>query len=276
MNVRTLEIRRTRFGLAWMLPLLLTAAGCVDGTAVLTVARDGGGTLDVRAVSPADATARIRTAGFLLDTMGVGGAELLKSFAPSDAATLVDRRALEQFARELGPGVRLVSVDRIVGKDKAGFAARYAFPDIRAVRWRIASADGTPGNGGGLGFDFVKGGSALLKVIPAESSPRAPLAKTTAEPSSSKLFDAAMAALFEGFRLSAVLRVEGEIVRSNAAHREGSDVTLLSLSAAAMKGPDLWALLGIRSMTDAVAMHRRAPSGVRMQDPSQPLVVVFR
>lgn len=256
--------------------LALAAAGCVDGTATLRVARDGSGTLDLRAVAAADATARIRTAGFLLDTMGAGGSELLKAFAPSDDATLVDRRALEQFARELGPGVRLVSVDRISGKNRTGFSAHYVFPDIRGVRWRIPGADGKPGSGGGLGFDFVAGDSALLKAIPAEPSPRAPPVQTAAKLPSSTLLDTAMAALFEGFRLSAVLRVEGDIVRSNAAHREGSDVTLLSLSAASMKGPDLWALLGMRSMTDALAMHRRAPPGVKMQDPSQPLVIVFR
>jgi hypothetical protein len=256
--------------------LVLAAAGCVDGTATLRVARDGSGTLDLRAVAAADATARIRTAGFLLDTMGVGGSELLKAFAPSDAATLVDRRALEQFARELGPGVRLVSVDRISGKNRTGFSARFDFPDIRGVRWRIPAVDGKSGSGGGLGFDFVAGDSALLKAIPAEPSPRAPPVQTAAKLPSSALLDTAMAALFEGFRLSAVLRVEGDIVRSNAAHREGSDVTLLSLSAASMKGPDLWALLGMRSMKDALAMHRRAPPGVKMQDPSQPLVIVYR
>jgi len=273
-NLRTLETRWQR--LAAALLLALAATGCVDGTANLRVARDGSGTLDVRAVSPADATARIRTAGFPLDAMGIGGAELLKSFAPSDAATLVDRRALEQFARELGPGVRLVSVERVADKNKIGFAARYAIPDIREVRWRIAAVDGKPGSGGGLGFDFVAGDAALLKVIPAEPSSRAPVVQTAAKPPSSRLLDAAMAALFEGFRLSAVLRVDGEIVRSNAAHREGADVTLMSLSAAAMKGPDLWALLGMRSVTDAAEMHRRTPPGVKMQDPSQPLVVVFR
>lgn len=272
MNSRALEILRRLMAVV-VAPLLLAAAGCVDGTATLRVARDGSGTIDLRAVAPADAAARIQGASLLMTAMGAGGTDLLKLFTPTDASTLVDRKSLEQFARELGPQVRLVSVERIAARGASGFTARYAFPDIRGVRWTIPPAGGGKGNGGGLTFDFVKGQSPLLKVMPSGAGRAAP-AVAPAKPS--MLLDSAMATLFEGFRMSAVLRVEGEVLRSNAAVRDRAAVTLLSLNAAAMQGRDLWALLGLRTMSDAAALYRRAPAGVKMQDPTQPMMIVFR
>ncbi len=272
MNVRTLEILRRLTAVA-VAPLLFAAGGCVDGTAVVRVARNGSGTIDLRAVAPADASARIRATSVLLTAMGAGGTDLLKLFTPTDASTLVDRSTLETFARQLGPQVRLVSAERVVAKGRHGFAARYAFPDVRSVRWTVPAPGGGAGNGGGVAFDFVPGATPVLKMIPLGAGARAGAA---AAARSSILLDATMATLFEGFRMSALLRVDGEVLRSNAAHRDGATATLLSLDAAAMKGPDQWALLGLRTMADAVALHRRAPSGVRMQDPTQPLVVVFR
>jgi hypothetical protein len=261
--------------LAAVLPLLaLAAAGCVDGSATLQVARDGSGTIDLRAVAPADAAGRIQATSLLLTTMGVGGADLLKLFTPTDASTLVDRKALEQLARELGPQVRLVSVERLAGKSRSGFAARYVFPDIRGVRWTIPAAYAGHRNGGGVGFDFVPGSTPLLKLIPWGATPRPAAGAGLARPS--RLLDAAMATLFEGFRVAAVLRVDGTVVRSNAAFREGPSATLLAMNSAAMKGADLWSLLGLRTMADAAALHRRAPAGVKMQDPTQPMMIVFR
>jgi len=272
-NVRTLEILRRRMAAALAPLLALAGAGCVDGTAVVQVARNGGGTIDLRAVAPADAATRIQATSLLLTTMGAGGTDLLKLFTPTDATTLVDRRTLERFAKELGPQVRLVSAERISAKGRNGFAARYAFPDVRGVRWTIPAADGRTGDGGGLAFDFVPGATPVLKLIPRGAGARA---GAPAGARSSILLDATMATLFEGFRMSAVLRVDGEVLRSNAAHRNGAAATLLSLDAAAMKGPDLWSLLGLRTMADAAALRRRSPAGVRMQDPAQPMVIVFR
>lgn len=265
----TLDVLRR----AVLLPLLVAAGGCVEGTATVRVARNGSGTIDVRAVAPADAATRIQATSFLLTTLGAGGTDLLKLFTPTDASTLVDRASLEQFARELGPQVRLVAAERVVLKGRNGFAARYAFPDIRGVRWTLPAASGRGGDGGGLAFDFVAGATPVLKLVPWGASARSG-APDAARPS--KILDTAMTTLFEGFRVSAVLQVEGEVLRSNAAHRDGRGATLLALDAAAMKGPDLWTLLGLRTMADAAALHRRAPAGVRMQDPAQPLVIVFR
>lgn len=257
---------------------LCTAFGCAKGTAEIGVAADGSGTLNVKVITSKDSLQRWQALTAMMQTLGLPLGPLA-SLAPEggggDGRMIVSRAELEQLGRQLGPDVRMVEARRLAAGAEEGVEARYVFPDVRKVRWNCPDAQGRP-DGTGIRFDFQPGPTALLKASPFGLEGRADGAAIAVR-AESPLLDPLLKAAFAGLHLKLTLRVDGKVLRTSAATVEPPGrIVLAEIQAARMRPADLWTLLQVRDLTGAARLQRAGLAGVRIEDLSRPLPVLFR
>jgi hypothetical protein len=250
--------------------LLAMASGCSDSTAELTVRKDGSARIVLRSSAAAAGREHLRKTLPLIEMMGVNTElpRLLLDQGSADAP--LDTRELEAWAKEFGPGVRMVSSRRIAGQGRSGFEAVFRADRIRDVR-----IQGTPASAGGVAFDFVAGDAPILKIIP-----RAGVESEGGFENSGILFQAlddVVAPLMNGFRLKTTVRVEGRILQAGAERMEGgSSVVLLDLAGSRMNAAGLAELMGVKSVADLARLRRRGLPGIHVANLRTPLVIRFR
>ena len=255
-------------------------AGCADGSAEIKVTRNGSGTISLRLVSPRDAQQRVRQVAELLRRFGFEDTGLMGQLSGGGGdQPFASREGMAAFGRQLGPQVRMTDYRRITqGAADEGIAAEYAFPDIRGVRWRPAADPAQARNASGLAFDFARGtGGCLLKVIPLVHAKRRAAAANAPGLLQMPGADTVLENFLSGLRMRLTLRVEGTILRTNAQQKPtASTVTLALLEAARMRSEDFPHLLAVREFDDAVELQRQRTPGIFLQNPAEPLVVLFK
>jgi len=164
-----------------------------------------------------------------------------------ESFNIFNEKELKERASDLGEGVTYMSGSKIVTDDYEGYKVIYAFNDIQKIKINQNPGEKVPSGPQPespdsktkeeyITFIYTKGKpSELLIKLPAEK----PKEKSedvpedqTAAPTDDQQAEAMMAqmkGIFEGMKIAVAVEVEGEIIETNATHREGSRVTLMEL-----------------------------------------------
>lgn len=203
--------------------------GCLDIATVVSVKKDGSGTITQTVfLSP------------MLSAMQSMGGEQQESSSPSEAE-------LTQAAAAMGEGVRYVSKRKVTRDNgSTGHRVVFAFDDINTVRVNpmpenATGQEGAAGQAQGekkdvLTFAFTPGDTANLVVniphdesteaegddafeadLPAGAAAGDDGAAGPKDPMQAQM-EAQMKQMFQGFRVRALIRVDGEITDTTASH----------------------------------------------------------
>ncbi|MGE5798101.1 MAG: hypothetical protein ACM34M_13405 [Ignavibacteria bacterium] len=209
---------------------LLIFPGCIEVKTLITVNKDGSGTIEETMV------------------MSEQVVEMMKGFSAafsSDSTqqqdfNIFDENNLKERAGSLGKGVTYVSGEKIEEENKKGFRALYAFKNLDDISLKKIPQNDIPLNiteaaGKDLIFKFKKGSPSEIIIAFPEMEDSASLSEegtdSTAEfdsPDSSgdSTFTEEALDLMKDLSISLIMRTEGSIVESNAAYIEGPEVTL--------------------------------------------------
>jgi len=218
-----------------LLPVLgaaLLVAGCMNMVSTLTVRPDGSGTLTERFVLNADMARMIQ-----------GLASLDSTGTAQDPFSEADIRA----EADALPGMHLQSFTRIDDTTGRGYEATYRFENLNDVPFDPGPDDllsdedmGPTGDGpldlmSAMRFEFTPGAPATLTIhLPldtAEVRPDAAMPGATPDdedpPSEAEMEMMRAMMANAGFRIA--VTIDGEIVETNATHRDGATITLLEM-----------------------------------------------
>jgi hypothetical protein len=214
--------RRRATALLCALPLL---AGCFAHDTTIRLNPDGSGTVEQEIVL-------------------TGGMAEMMRFARAEDEGAIDLCA----ERDLGEGVRLLTAELIDEGERVGCRQVYAFADVNALRLEQDPTEALPEGlapreevrtaEAPITFSFLPGSPSTLVVrMPqretaetVEEPVEAPAAERVPEdPASRAMALAMMREMLRSSRLSVHLVVPGEIVETDATHRDGDRVTLVEL-----------------------------------------------
>lgn len=220
---------------------LICIAGCIQVSTVVKVKPDGSGTIEETLLINKAAMQQV-------EGMMQGMTEQMAGTQPgagqfSEEFKVLDEAQLRKSASEMGEGVTYVSSEKITTKEAEGYRATFVFADINKLRLDTSPSDKTPS---GLGskaqdqgafatFRFDQGPPAVLRVmLPEELTsenlqpPALPDTLKADDPQAAEMAEQ-MKEMFKDMKVSIALEVEGDIVRTNATHREGSRITLMEV-----------------------------------------------
>ena len=262
-----------------LLPLVVSASGCLSSATLIRLKPDGSGTIEQTLL------ANLQALKGLAQLFGKG--DLSVRDAPS-ADQMFNEAELRAAAEKLGRGVRFVSRTSIKEGSMEGVKAVYAFDDVNALA--VNQNPSMPGVGGNAREDMtfrlakLASGNSLVTVtlpegkdaIDAEDVDRSEQATKRDVPPEMM---AAMQQMFEGMKVVIDVEVDGRIVNTNSSYVSGPRVTLLEL--------DLGALIQQREALERVQKKMRPGMtvnelkdlmqgirGVKVND--SPLTIEFR
>lgn len=201
------------------------AAGCLQVETTVRVERDGSGTITERFM------------------MGKEAVEMVAVMLPKgETFTLMDEEQLKADAADYGDRVRFESAEAVQDDFGQGYVVRYAFDDVGTLRLKVDPGDKVPGGEpvepkpepDTITFAFEASSPRTLTVRwpvdrgaggePAEAAPEGEPLEPSAE-------DLEMAKAFmKDMRMTMHVEAAGDIVETNATHREGSRITLIDFS----------------------------------------------
>jgi hypothetical protein len=224
MNLSLIQKRAATAAFALGAAALLSS--CFESDSTITVKKDGSGTIETKMVMSA------QMAGMMKMAQGQEGVEVKNP--------LTDPEQLKKNAAKNGEGVEFVAVKELKFDDgREGSVATYKFADVRKLKMSPGEGPPNPGeeeaeedNASPIRFDFQPGDSPKLTIImPPPAAKEA--AGDEAEPKAANEEDAMamqmMGTMMQGMRLAMRVKVDGEITKTNAAHQDGSTVTLMDL-----------------------------------------------
>jgi hypothetical protein len=210
---------------AALLALALPLAGCFQIASTLTVRPDG--------------------SAVLRDRVDLSGMAVLALMDEEEGKSGVDKARLRARAAALGPGVTLMALE----EREAGFTAVYAVPDVGQLQYTVPDLPLGEDDGDetvadeslDLSFAFDAGSPSVLQIIVPEdgASDEAAPDGAPADGGDEPMTAAERAEAAQGIRLARALlgdaritvevAVEGDVVESDAAYRDGSTVTVYDL-----------------------------------------------
>jgi hypothetical protein len=224
-----------RYPVRVLLALLAVGAlsGCFQSLVLVKVNKDGSGTLE---------ETMLLTEGFSQLLASLSGQE---TPAQDEESNDVDEAQLQEKARAMGEGVRLVSAEPVKNEQGAGYRAVFSFPDINKVRVNQNPGAGIAAGPGGdqgtqdqsvedwLQFRFKQGATSTLEVLyptPAEGKQdtegeEQPQQDMSQNPEMMQM----MRQLYSDMRIRIAVEVGGRIVDTNARYVDGSRVTLMDV-----------------------------------------------
>lgn len=167
--------------------------------------------------------------------------------APDPVGSLPDEEQLAAEAQKMGVGVRLLSYEPLTNDRGNGYRVVYRFEDINQLRLnQNPSAAGRPASSAAaqdgeetagpeeyLTFRFRKGNPATLQILSPKLQAGGTISGEEASEEMSEEDRAAMMdmlrQIYQDMRIRIAVEVQGNIVSTNAAYREGSKVTLVDL-----------------------------------------------
>lgn len=209
---------------------LLIFPGCIEVKTLITVNKDGSGTIEETMVMSEQ----------VIEMMKGFSAAFSSDSTQQQDFNIFDENNLKERAGSLGKGVTYVSGEKIEEGNKKGFRALYAFKNLDDISLKKIPQNDIPLNiteaaGKDLIFKFKKGSPSEIIIAFPEMEDSASLSEegtdSTAEfdsPDSSgdSTFTEEALDLMKDLSISLILRTEGSIVESNAAYIEGPEVTL--------------------------------------------------
>lgn len=208
-----------------MVAAVLLLSGCLRFSDRLVVESDGSATL----------YRSVQVSTIMTDMMsGMGG-------GTSEGVT-PDAADLEMEARQMGPGVSLVSLEEFEDEWGPGYTVVFDVEDVEDLAWTAGPGSSVPDTGGMGGmadmgdpdtfaFEFDPGRTAILRIFAPDTETEEDMdPEELEEVGELTNEDMAMFSMFyTGMRIQMTIEVEGSIVSTNAAHRDGSEITLLDI-----------------------------------------------
>jgi hypothetical protein len=211
--------------------LLLVFTGCIEVKTLITVNKDGSGTIEETMV------------------MSEQVVEMMKGFSAaftSDSTqqqdfNIFDENNLKERAGSLGKGVTYVSGEKIEEGNKKGFRALYAFKNLDDISLKKIPQNDIPLNiteaaGSDLIFKFKKGSPSEIFISFPEMEDSASSSEEWTDSTGSLIlilgdstFTEEALDLMKDLSISLIMRTNGSIAESNAAYVEGPEVTLFQL-----------------------------------------------
>lgn len=256
----TLGIRAFTGALAALCGVLFLT-GCFQIEQAIHVKADGSGTVTTSMKMSKETIEQMRGVAKL------NGAEPKEGEGPLGGMQF-DEQASKQ-AKEMGEGVKLEKVEAFKDEKFEGKRAIYSFADVRELRLDMNLSDMNPQHAGGvspdekdqLTFEFTKGAPAAL-VIKARHRKSTPRTTPEAEDANEAAGLAMAQQFLKDTRLTIVVSVEGDIVETDAAYRDGSRVILADIPFGdLLKDPSrLKGLKNAETWDEAVKLFKGVPS----------------
>lgn len=234
-------VDKKKIGLALAaLALLLLLSGCFSNAWVITLKRDGSGTVTV--------DYRVNQ-----EVMGMLSGEESQGAPPQSSADLIDVEAMQRLAARMGEGVRYVSAEPAAADSGfLGYKAVFAFDDISQLR--LDPMAGTPSGDDDsaepdddsipFSFAFDRGAAASTVTVYVEQSESDSEESESLEPAPQEggMDNAAvgqmMKPFFESMAFSVTLVIDGDIKESSATYQDGKVVTLMDFDMGKIMGDD--------------------------------------
>jgi hypothetical protein len=224
---------------------LVCLAACIEVSTVVKVKPDGSGTVEETLIINKASAQRVQA---MMKQMG----GQMEGIPPSGEVfggdfNLLDKVRFRESAANMGEGVTYVSGEKITTDEGEGYRAIYAFSDVNDLRLNTNPSDKAPSGLGGAArvsgdkeafvtFSFVKGPPAILTVIMPEKmtaeslQPPKVMEKLKADDPRAAMLADKMNEVFQGMKVGISLELQGDIVRTNATHSEGSSrITLMEV-----------------------------------------------
>jgi len=215
--------------LATIVAVLLSLAGCIESTTLVRVKKDGSGEVEETLLMRTDVMQMIMG---MSEEMGGETGEL----------ELVDREQLEKQAGQMGEGVTLKSVEKIATESHMGYQAVFSFRDINTLEVNQNPDENVPDTGSPgeeppnkeiitFHFEKARGKKPALLVI---NLPEEQMEASAEEPDEmvaeqNEDMTNMLREIFRDMKINVSLEVDGEIVETNATHKEGSKITLMAI-----------------------------------------------
>ncbi len=262
---------------------LLCLVGCVEMNTVIKVRKDGSGTVEETVVMTKEA---IEQMGAMTSQFGMKEKDgsLEKGFE------FFNMDELKKRAANMGKGVTLDEAEKVAIGDKEGYQVVYKFSDINNLKVNQNPGDRVPSGGAGpagtqskgkenIKFQFTKGRTAVLTVkMPAHEFGKKPKKEKSVQDQELQQAMAMMSQFMKGMKVSVAIEVEGSIVDTNAALREGSKVTLMEMDfdklLANQEAFKKFISANPQSLEEAKKMMKDVP-GI-MVEPNQEVTIKFR
>ena len=190
----------------------------------------------------------------------------------------------------MGDGVTLDSAGKLAVGDKEGYQVVYKFSDINNLKVNQNPGDRVPSGGAGgagvqskgkenINFQFTKGRTAVLTIkMPAHEFKKKPKKERPVQEQELQQAMAMMSQFMKGMKVSVAVEVEGTIVDTNSALREGSRITLMEMDFdKLLANPDVFKkFIGAspENLEEAKKMMKDIP-GIKIE-PDQEITIKFR
>ncbi len=265
MNTMTSSLRERRTGTpggrVWglirsvvLLWLLVGTSACIRSHTTVIVRPDGSGNIEVLSLIAEEAATSMQEFAAMLAEEG------------AEPPSLFPEDGLREMAAEFGPGVTFVKSKEVKEDGFVGVLATFAFEDLNQVQVDTSPQDlsevgsGMDGGDDGSGdmgsddgmeseeepqdpirFHFEKRGdlSIIRAILPEEDLSVSDDEEADMEmdqdlgmPTEEEL--APLLQLFDGLRFGTSIRTEGELVRTDATHRDGNEVTVYDIDFGAL------------------------------------------
>lgn len=219
--------------------------GCIETHTLITVEKDGSGTVQERVVM------NNMVVGMMQGMAKSMGGEDAETNAPEELFSRED--ALEQAA-EMGEGVELVSFEEVEDAGGTGYEAVFSFNDINTLRVKSDPGESMPTMPGEaeeeepmeeeenehILFAFEPGSPARLTITPPEEMDEEEEEEIEVEVEVEEETEEAengmqiggmeqMAQFMRGMHMSMVVHVRGDIVETNAQYAEDSKITIMDI-----------------------------------------------
>ncbi|MBI3004355.1 MAG: hypothetical protein HYY49_02945 [Ignavibacteriales bacterium] len=206
----------------------LVAAGCLEVTTTVKVKPDGSGTVEETVIMGKSMIDQIKS----LQSQFQDPSQKQKPFS------VIDKDELNKRALQMGPGVKLVSTEKIAKRWGEGYKAVYSFKDVNTLKVQQDPGKKAPSMGQGMQeeekkeevmtFRMTKGKPATLDIMITQREwERDTTEQETEEADSAS--EAMMMEMLKGLRFTSIVEVHGDIKETNASFRDGSKITLVDV-----------------------------------------------
>jgi len=236
---------------------LLTLTSCIQVDTVVKVKKDGSGVIEETFLMKKELLRQMeKMAEEMAKSMEqtlTGEEKSGKNQKDADSRLkaqefhLYDEAKLKERVKDMGEGVTYLGGSKIVTDDYEGYRTFYAFTDINKVRMNQNSGDKI--QSGPLQdstdektakqyitFMFTKGKPAeLLIKIPESKSGKNPedaaedMKSAPKDEKVQKEMTEQIKGMFQGMKIALSVAVDGNVLETNAAYREGPKITLMEL-----------------------------------------------
>jgi hypothetical protein len=226
--------------LALVLAAVSGLTGCMRDSSVITVNKDGSGTIEetllLSAAAKQGMEGMVNQIGEVM-AGALGGSNTTDSGTNAVKATkeFFERASFEKRAASLGPGVTLTGFEKASDADGfAGVKATYSFTDVRKLGYTSNKNLGDSAGGDEkekgkdipVTFGLKDGTLTITHPKPKKAEPPAdPEAKKAAEEMAAA-GGAMMAAMLRDTKVRLVVRLNGGIASTDASHVQGDTITL--------------------------------------------------